>query len=108
MVLIRSLGWNAGPPTVALSRGATNSGIIPYTGSQDSDLASGQDLPAKRPRMAESDTDLCYTFVLLDCQILRVIDCCWYTSTKEIKFTEVMDEWYNAYSVAEDTVYMVY
>ena len=36
--------------------GATDSGIIPYAGSQDSDLASGQDLPAKSPRMVESDT----------------------------------------------------
>ena len=35
---------------------ATDSGIIPYAGSQDSNLASGQDLPAKRPRTAESDT----------------------------------------------------
>ena len=30
---------------------------IPYAGSQDSDLASSQDLPAKRPRMANSDTE---------------------------------------------------
>ena len=40
-----------------IKRGATNSGIIPHAGSQDSDLASGQDLPAKRPRTAESDTE---------------------------------------------------
>ena len=40
-----------------MKRRATNSGIIPYAGSQDSNLASSQDLPAKRPRMAESDTE---------------------------------------------------
>ena len=39
-----------------MKRGATNSGNIPYASSQDSDLASDQDLPAKRPRMVESDT----------------------------------------------------
>ena len=39
-----------------MKHGATDSGIIPHAGSQDSDLAFGQDLPAKRPRTAESDT----------------------------------------------------
>ena len=37
--------------------GATDSGIILHAGSLDSNLASGQDLPAKRLRMAESDTE---------------------------------------------------
>ena len=41
-----------------MKSGATDSGIIPYAGSQDSDLASGQDLPAKRPRTAESTKEL--------------------------------------------------
>ena len=40
-----------------MKRRVTDSGIILNTGSQDSDLASGQDLPTKRPRMAESDTE---------------------------------------------------
>ena len=39
-----------------MKHGATDSGIIPYGSSQDSDLASGQDLPAKRPETVESDT----------------------------------------------------
>ena len=40
-----------------MKRGATDSSIIPHAGSQDSELASGQDLPAKRPKTAESDTE---------------------------------------------------
>ena len=40
-----------------MKHGAINSGNSLYAGSQDRDLASGQDLPAKRPRAAESDTE---------------------------------------------------
>ena len=40
-----------------MKRRATDSGIIPNAGLQDSNFASSQDLPAKRPRTVESDTE---------------------------------------------------
>ena len=40
-----------------MKRGAANSGSILYAGLQDSNLVSGQDHPAKRPRTVESDIE---------------------------------------------------
>ena len=40
-----------------MKHGDAHSGIISYASSQDSNLASSQDLPGKRPRTVESNTE---------------------------------------------------
>ena len=55
---IKSGATNSGVNSQSgMKLGATDSGSILYAGLQDSDLVSGQDHPAKRPRTADGDIE---------------------------------------------------